>query len=495
MDQTNPSALVALLAGAVLLGGPWAGAQEDQIETVVVTGSRISYSPTDGPQPLTVVTREDIEDSGLLSVGDLIQRLPMQGSGINRTYNNGGDGSVRVELRALGAARTLVLVNGKRWVASGEGANSSIDLNTIPMAAIERVEVLKDGASAVYGSDAIAGVVNIILRKNFEGIEFSHQTGDFGASGGGGEQTWSVLGGGAADRARFTIGASLTTVDDLSNADRTQTAARPSDGGSSGTPQGRFGYAGVVGGFGNFTLREGEAGTDPSHFREWTSPDDRFNYNPDNYIQTPSERRNIFMNGSYELTDQISFLFDALYQNRLSDQLLAPTPLFWGFSADEGIDATNIHNPFGTTFCGFSGTNNLGADCSTPRRTRCLRLVRSAHGGSRQPQLPPGHRDLPWRIRGRRSARRPLGLGGLLVVGAEQGHDHHGGPPEYRRHPQGPRARGRLHRRLRASQHLRWPRHGCGVPGRRSLGAGQGRSRQRCSTTSASPPTTPAATT
>ena len=129
-------------------------------------------------------------------------------------------------------------------------------------------------------------------------------------------------------------------------------------------PRGRFAYGGVVGGFGNFTLREGEAGTDPSHFREWTSPDDRFNYNPDNYIQTPSERRNVFLNGSYELTDRVSFLFDALYQNRLSDQLLAPTPLFWGFEADEGIDATNIYNPFGVTFCGFSGTNNLGVPCA-----------------------------------------------------------------------------------------------------------------------------------
>ena len=363
MRQTISSSIGALLASTVLLVGAPVGAAEGEIETVTVTGSRIAYSPTDGPQPLTVVTRADIDDSGLLSVGDLIQRLPMQGSGINRTYNNGGDGSVRVELRALGSARTLVLVNGKRWVASGEGANSSIDLNTIPIAAIERVEVLKDGASAVYGSDAIAGVVNIILRKNVDGIEFSHQTGDFAASGGGGEETWSVLGGGVADRARFTIGASLTTIDDLSNADREQTAARPANGGSAGTPQGRFGYGGVVGGFGNFTLNEGQAGTDPGHFREWTSPDDRFNYNPDNYIQTPSERRNIFLNGSYELTDQISFLFDALYQNRLSDQLLAPTPLFWGFSADEGIDATNIHNPFGITFCGFSGTNNLGTPC------------------------------------------------------------------------------------------------------------------------------------
>ena len=377
MNHTFASSFAALLGGIALLVGVPVIAAEDTnepavdvgadptIETVVVTGSRIAYSPTDGPQPLTVVTRQDIEDSGLLSIGDLIQRLPMQGSGVNRTYNNGGDGSIRVELRGLGSARTLVLVNGKRWVASGEGANSSIDLNTIPMAAIERIEVLKDGASAVYGSDAIAGVVNIILRKSFEGIEFSHQSGGFTAEGGGDEQTWSVLGGTTGDRARFTIGASLTTINSLSNADRAETAKRPDDGGSSGTPQGRFGYGGVVGDFSNFTVNEGDAGTDPSHFREWTSPDDRFNYNPDNYIQTPNERRNIFMNGSYALTDGISFLFDALYQNRLSDQLLAPTPLFWGFEADEGIDATNIHNPFGITLCGFSGTNNLGADCST----------------------------------------------------------------------------------------------------------------------------------
>ena len=358
--------LGALLTGTVLLTGASASAaDEEEIETVTVTGSRIVYSPTDGPQPLTVVTREDIEASGLLSVGDLIQRLPVQGSGINRTYNNGGDGSVRVELRALGSARTLVLVNGKRWVASGEGANASIDLNTIPMASIERVEVLKDGASAIYGSDAIAGVVNIILRKNYEGIEFSHQGGNFAADGGGSEQTWSVIGGGAADHTRFTMGASLTTIDALSNADRSETAARPANGGSSGTPQGLFSYEGVFEEFDGFTLIEGQAGTDQSHFREWVNPDDRFNYNPDNYIQTPSERRNIFLNVSYDLTDQISFLFDALYQNRLSDQLLAPTPLFWGFSADEGIDATNIYNPFDMTFCGFSGTNNLGVDCAT----------------------------------------------------------------------------------------------------------------------------------
>ena len=334
-----------------------------EIEEVFVTGSRIKHSPTDGPQPLTVVTADDIEESGLLAIGDLIQRLPMQGSGINRTFNNGGDGSVRVELRQLGASRTLVLVNGRRWVSSGNGANSSIDLNTIPIAAVERVEVLKDGASAVYGSDAIAGVVNIILKKNIEGLSFSHQQGWFNEDGGGQEETWNVIGGGSSDRLSVTAGAALTQVDALSNADRAQTAARPSFGGSSGTPQGSFHYGGLFD-FGSFTVNEGSAGTDPSHFRQWVSPDDRYNYNPENYIQTPSDRKNVFLNGSYDINDNVSFIFDALYQNRRSDQLLAPTPLFWGFGLDEGIDATNPYNPFDTTLCGFSGTNNEGTPCA-----------------------------------------------------------------------------------------------------------------------------------
>ena len=200
MFKSNNKASAAfgalLAAGYCFFSSTALGQVGQEIEEVVVTGSRIAHSPIDGPQPIAVVTREDIDDSGLLSVGDIIQRLPMQGSGINRTYNNGGDGSVRVELRGLGAARTLVLVNGRRWVASGEGANSSIDLNTIPLAAIERVEVLKDGASAVYGSDAIAGVVNIILRENYDGLEFSYQNGAFFESGGGAEETFNVIGGG-----------------------------------------------------------------------------------------------------------------------------------------------------------------------------------------------------------------------------------------------------------------------------------------------------------
>src|SRR5205823_11862991 len=105
------------------------------------------------------------------NVGDILQKLPSQGNAINDQNNNGGDGSVRIDLRSLGSGRTLTLLNGRRMVPSGLGADSSVDLGTIPLAMIERVEVLKDGASAIYGSDAIAGVVNVITRTNMNGTE------------------------------------------------------------------------------------------------------------------------------------------------------------------------------------------------------------------------------------------------------------------------------------------------------------------------------------
>ena len=106
-----------------------------------------------------------------MSIGQILQNLPSQSNAINIQFNNGGDGSTRVNLRGLGSPRTLVLLNGRRVVPGGTGANASVDLNVIPIEIIDRVEVLKDGASAVYGSDAIGGVVNIVTKQDFSGVE------------------------------------------------------------------------------------------------------------------------------------------------------------------------------------------------------------------------------------------------------------------------------------------------------------------------------------
>ena len=160
-------------------------AEVNEIEEIMVTGSRIARADLEGSNPVTVIDRTQMLRTGAPSVGEILQNLPSSAGGaVNTGVNNGGSGAVRFSLRGLGSQRTLVLINGKRAVASGLGANSSVDLNNIPSGMIERVEVLKDGASAIYGSDAIAGVVNIITRSDFEGAEWSSTFGQTSESDG-----------------------------------------------------------------------------------------------------------------------------------------------------------------------------------------------------------------------------------------------------------------------------------------------------------------------
>ena len=159
-------------------------------EEIVVTGTRVRRKDLNTPAPVTVLSRDQITAAGRVSIGEFLQALPEQGnSGANAQVNNGNDGSIFVSLRSLGPQRTLVLVNGRRMVPGGTVPGAAADLGTIPAAAIERIEVLKDGASAIYGSDAIGGVVNVILRKRFNGTEIS---GYGGVSQHGDGQTYDV---------------------------------------------------------------------------------------------------------------------------------------------------------------------------------------------------------------------------------------------------------------------------------------------------------------
>src|SRR6185312_1766862 len=139
-----------------------------QLGKIEVTGTRIKRTDVETAQPVTIVTQKEIRATGLNSVGDIIAQLPQVRSMLNAQVNNGNDGSNTIDLRNLGSNRVLVLVNGKRWVASTGG---TVDFGTIPAAVIDHIEVLQDGASAIYGSDAISGVVNIITIKNYNGAE------------------------------------------------------------------------------------------------------------------------------------------------------------------------------------------------------------------------------------------------------------------------------------------------------------------------------------
>ena len=189
-EETTPAAETAAPAEGqsapepeaipVQTGEAEAAPESTELDAIEVTGSRIKRTDYETAQPVAVVTREDIERTGLTNIGDILQRIPAAGSALNRNFNNGGNGQTEIDLRNLGSNRLLVLVNGHRWVVGTSFANlSAVDLNTIPVSIIERIEVLKDGASAVYGSDAISGVVNIITRKEFSGAELGAQAQSF----------------------------------------------------------------------------------------------------------------------------------------------------------------------------------------------------------------------------------------------------------------------------------------------------------------------------
>jgi iron complex outermembrane recepter protein len=176
----------ALLTSAAAAGS--AHAADQTIQEVVVTGSRIAQPNLETTSPVTQVTAEDVITQGVTKIEDLVAKLPQAFAAQNATVANGATGTATVNLRGLGSQRTLVLVDGRRMPYGGV-SNSAADLNQIPTALVERVEVLTGGASAVYGSDAIAGVVNFIMKKDFEGVQFDgnyslyQHNNDFGGPG------------------------------------------------------------------------------------------------------------------------------------------------------------------------------------------------------------------------------------------------------------------------------------------------------------------------
>jgi len=169
---------IAILSSTVAQSADTGTAQEGAVQEVVVTGSLIQRTDTETPAPVQVVTSDDIANSGYTSVADVLHALPSNGQGnLNQSFGTAfASGAAGVSLRGMTVDATLVLIDGHRMAAypiSDDGQRSFVDVSNIPLGVIDRVEVLKDGASAVYGSDAIAGVVNIILKKTFVGQEIA----------------------------------------------------------------------------------------------------------------------------------------------------------------------------------------------------------------------------------------------------------------------------------------------------------------------------------
>ncbi|MEL4281803.1 MULTISPECIES: TonB-dependent receptor plug domain-containing protein [Shewanella] len=302
----NLAVVSSIAAGTFVASSAFAAEETAKVERIEVTGSRIQRQDMETASPVTVIDAAAIKAEGFTSVDQMLQvQTSMAGAAVGSTTNNGADGVAQVDLRGMGSQRTLVLLNGRRMVNSGSGADSAVDLNSIPVAMIARVEILKDGASAVYGSDAIAGVVNIITKKDFEGFQL-----DFNGSGtdkGDGENgDVSALYGFNTDGGNYTFGAAYSDRRGVVQGDRDW--YDPLDNTSSIIPTGALNQK-VIDANGN-----------------WVKRTSTYDYSNDVYFQTPSERRSLFANMTQELGNDVVLTADAIYTNRRSNQQLAAQP-------------------------------------------------------------------------------------------------------------------------------------------------------------------------
>ncbi len=350
--------------------GP-AAAPETTLAEVVVTGSRIRRVDSETANPIQVIDSTIIQESGITTVGDLVQRIPsVSGRGTNPGVNNGGGfGESNIELRGLDAKRTLILVDGHRVGMVGF-TQDAIDVNQIPINLIDHIEVLKEGAGAIYGSDAIGGVVNFITRKDVEGLEI---TSDYGRTGhsDGAHHSIDLLFGTNTDKFNFMMGGTYLSQDQVSAGNRNYSkyalylygaSTGVTKGGSSRVPTGRIftnplGLKGTNGKVCSSVTRIASTdGSTLADYRCYNSPADNFNYQPLNLVQTPIERASFFSKANYKINDDIEAYATVTGTHTHSGFQLAPLP-FDSLNDNITLSKDSIYNPFGQDFGGNSGAN------------------------------------------------------------------------------------------------------------------------------------------
>ncbi len=315
-----------------------------KLETVTVTGSRIRSVDVETAQPVITVTQADIQKTGLTNVGDILQNLTITGqptfSKSAVLTSNTEEGGQYANLYNLGENRTLVLVNGKRWMTSLAGYT---DLSTIPATLIDHIEILKDGASAIYGSDAIAGVINIILKDHFEGAAVSGQIGE-NEGNDGRQQAYSFTVGSTGAKSSIVFAATYNKTDPVwaKSRDITDYTYGPNhieDGLSSTGPWGRFKAADPTTATvpGTYYLNHtgswnGQGvGADSTQLSNYHSPanfpDDYYNPSQQMMAQLPTELKSIFTSGSYTFNDYVTFKATGMYSERDSSTQTAGYPL------------------------------------------------------------------------------------------------------------------------------------------------------------------------
>ncbi len=370
MQTTVLAGLASMMVAPAVFAQDAADEDTARQETVVVTGSRIGNANLTSSSPITNVGAEDLALANTVNSEQFLNTLPQVIPGFDSSSNNPGIGEATVDLRGLGANRTLVLVNGRRFVSSNQNPGV-VDLNTIPTALVDQVDILTGGASAIYGSDAMAGVVNFILKDDFEGVELdtSYELSEQGDG-----AIWNVgltMGGNFDnDRGNAVLSMEYTSRESVFQADRIESEFTLVDGGAAGGFQ-ESGSINIPSTFvfdtnPDYTAALGtplpcsaEGTTDGGGYCTtdsfgWIfSPSgpgadifinsgpntNRYNYAPANYLQIPQERYSVFASATYDITDNIEAYAQGIFVSSQTEQLLAPTPVFTTLTV-------NFDNPF-----------------------------------------------------------------------------------------------------------------------------------------------------
>ena len=355
--------LLSVLALSFGLFNPDLVAQEDSdddVEEVVVIGSKIAKDGFSSSSPLLIISDEDILDAGNASIDEYLKYTPaFTGYQLGTSTNNGGDGSRKIDLRGLGFNRTLVLVNGHR-VIGDVGGDGAVDIGSIPEIMVKSVEVLKDGASAIYGSDALSGVLNFVLDDEFVGLKVAAGTGQGLENGQAKNNDIGLMAGIAGDNGNVVFSISHKNQQEMLQAEQPWAfdALYPQlqdDGTFKAVGSGSSNSRKIRGPGGNY-IYDSSIGA----ARDFTS-DDVYNYAPVNALITPNERTQMAVIGKMDVTDNVEFYFEGTYNRRLSHQRLAPDASFAVNSAVETpnngsqwndyVPANNPFNPFGSVAC------------------------------------------------------------------------------------------------------------------------------------------------
>lgn len=412
--------LSTIMGGVIASTGMTAMAQDANDDEVIVTGSRLNVNPNlTSAQPILSIDSSEISARGIVNIEDLTNSLPQISAAQTSEQSNGASGTAQLDLRGLGAQRTLSLIDGRR-LPYGDSSSVAVNLDLVPSNLVERIEVLTGGSSAVYGSDAVSGVVNFILKDDFEGAELDLQYGFAQSSNGsddifdavmnaanvplpgsvtdGEEFTGSItmganLGGGRGNVVAF---ASYQNRNEIIGADRTRSACTIGGGGVNG-----FGCVGSS----NFRRFNNLAtfGTSDVFLQEDGSftpfaggPAETFNFGASNYFQRPAERFQLYTKASYEVFDGHELFADFGFTESTSDAQIAPSASFGFFQRTMNCSSPLIQNAsfanggsFATEVLGCTAAE-IAADAADPGSVVVSGLTathRNVEGGSRNSRL------------------------------------------------------------------------------------------------------------